>query len=64
MTDKVSIDILLNELDQNPDQELEVDRYTFPLFNRLLNERGFKFHVFEIRENSIRCKVQRILSET
>ena len=63
-SDKRWIKVLLDEVNQDPEREFEIDRYIFPLFNKMLNTHGFQFNVLEIREDSVRCKIQRISSET
>jgi hypothetical protein len=60
----VTIQELLDEIDQNPDVEYEIDRWVVPLFDKMLNEHGYKFQNVRVIGDFIRCKIQRILSET
>ena len=53
----MTIQELLDEIDQNPEHEFEMDRWIFPLFNRLLNERGYQFHIISVPAETLRCQI-------
>lgn len=58
----VTIQELLDEIEQRPDVEYELDRWIIPLFNRMLKEHGFEFLLLDLKGDFMRCKIQRISS--
>lgn len=54
---KLTIQELLDELDRFPETEYEIDRYIFPLFNRMLNQHNFMFAIKTQTEKSVRCHI-------
>lgn len=58
---KVTIQELLDEIHQQPDAEYEIDSYIFPLFNRMLNERGFQCHITTpANSETFRCRIEKM----
>lgn len=57
---RVTIQELLDELDQHPEYEVEIDRYIFPLFNRLLNEHDFQLSLISVSVETLRCRIMKM----
>ena len=55
--DYMTVEELLDEIDQNPEHEFEIDRYIFPLFNQMLNRHGFQFSVISVAPETVRCRI-------
>jgi hypothetical protein len=58
----VTIEQLLNEVDQHPNVEYEVDAYVFPLFDKMLKEYGYQFTLCLDKKDYVRCKISRTSS--
>lgn len=54
---KVTLQELLDEIDQNPLYDFEIDRYIYPLFSRLLVEHGFQLHIIKTSPETVRCRI-------
>jgi hypothetical protein len=55
----MTIEELLDEVDQNPTNEFEIDRNTFELFSKMLDQHGFRFNVITASPETIRCRIMR-----
>lgn len=55
----MTVEELLDEIDQDPTREFEIDRYIFPLFNQLLNKHGFQFSVITTAQDFVRCRIMK-----
>jgi hypothetical protein len=55
----MTIEQILDELDQRPNQIYWIDRYLFPLFGLLLREHGFEFDVIEMAQEACQCRIKR-----
>lgn len=55
----MTVEELLDEVDQNPEHEFEIDRYIFPLFNQMLNKHGFQFNVITTSPETVRCRIMK-----
>jgi len=54
----MSIEELINELYQSMIR-FEIERIAFPLFNRLLNEKGYMLNVHHMHSDNLLCQIEK-----
>ena len=55
----MTIEQILDELDQRPNALYPIDKFLFPLFNRMLNEHGYQFEIVVFGQEFLSCKIQK-----
>jgi hypothetical protein len=55
----MTIEQILDELDQRPNALYHIDKYLFPLLDRMLGEHGYQFDMVMLGQMVVSCRIKR-----